>query len=172
MAEVGLRRLPLIVLGAFVCLAGMFAGALFGGLSAVLYQAPARPDIDGDIPHGVVAQVGVIAGVASGLLAAGYWVMRIGRRISRGAKGRFRLVLAGGGWGVVVGMGSALLTHIALNVIWALLSGGTNPSAGLIFIAIGLAWGAVVGFFAGLGCGVFALGATLRLRPDVYWEAG
>ena len=71
-----------------------------------------------------------------------------------------------------IGAGSALLTHVALNITWAVAGGEVNILAGLSFIAIGLAWGAVVGFFTGLVCGVFALGATLRLRPDAYWESG
>ncbi len=172
MNEAPARRLPLIILGVLVCLAAMFAGALFGALSAVLYEAPMRPDIDEGISHDTLTQVGVIAGTATGLLAGGCWIVRIGRRISRGVRGRFRLVLAGAGWGVVVGAGSALLTHVSLNVASAILTGEVGIQRALSFIAIGLAWGAVVGFFTGLLCGICALGATLRLRPDVYWEAG
>jgi len=160
---------PLVLLGCCTCLAGMFAGALFGGASAALYHVSDRPATDEDISHDILTQVGVIAGVAAGLLAGGYWTLRMGRRISRGVKGRFRLMLAGGGWGVVVGASSALLTHVALNVAWAVLADKANLLAGVSFMAIGVAWGAVVGFFTGLACGVLALGATLRLRPDVYW---
>ena len=172
MAEVGLKRLPLIVLGVFVCLTAMFAGALFGAISAALYHTAGRPDMGAGASHDIPTRVGVIAGVASGLLAGAYWTVRMGRRIARGVRGRFRLVLEGGGWGLVVGAGSALLTHVALNITWAVAGEEVNILAGLSFIAIGLAWGAVVGFFTGFVCGVLALGATLRLRPDAYWESG
>jgi len=140
------------LMGLFVCGAGALVGAVFGMVAARIYEGPDAT---------ARMMVGRALGGAGGLLAGVVWSWKMlpwVRHVRLASLGGGKLVNRGMVWGIYVGLGSTVLLHAGLMLVYSRLG-----APGLILICLGV--GAIAGQVTGLLCGVVALIVALATRP-------
>lgn len=160
---VRIRKMPLVIVAVAVCLASVVVGWFFGGFAGVGYV------LDGSIMKGLkvpgryVGGVGTLAGMIGGLLAGLLWCGVMFRRVVRGRSGA-DLTVAGGVWGVLMGVLTTVGVHATLFGVAYMVSWPVPRSDVVRFLGIGLACGVVAGGLLGLASGAACGWVARRFR--------
>ena len=148
-----MNRSPIILLVAFVLVAGTVTAGLFGWFAGYGYAIGPYPIMAFAWP---VAAVGEWWGAITGLIAAAVWcrimVPRALRAPRRGWAG------AGASAGLAVGWLSTILIHAVLM--------GVADRAAAALVMIGLVCATAAGLILGAVCGGLCGAAARRARPE------
>lgn len=158
-----LRRRPLFLASAIVCIASAAAGGCFGLLSAMPYGMTISED-DHLWFDPALELLGGSSGAGFGLLAGMFWSLRMWQRTTR-------IVRAGTslgsliGWGallgVICGLGCSIVVHRALMIL-------SDTSEFTITLYYGVPFGLGVGVVVGLVCGTawyYAARSAMKACP-------
>ena len=166
---VRIRRMPLVILVVAVCLASVVVGWFFGGLAGAGYAfAPSSP-LGLKVPGWYVGRAGVLAGAFGGVLAGLVWCEAVVRRAMH-RESTDGVALAGGGWGVLVGVLTTVAVHgtllwVARSVDWP-IQREQIEYFGLIGLTCGIVAGGLLGLLSGAACGWAVKRARLR-EPSI-----
>ena len=138
------RRWPPVALAVFVVIAGTVVGGFFGMLASSLYSSS----------HWI-HPVGMILGGVGGAGAGIMWSWLMGRLSPQAGGG---ILLAGVGWGIVVGTLATIFLHaglMAASGIWT-----------LDFLGAILFFGIPAGLATGFVCGLLRWGVVAWMRRN------
>ena len=175
MAVTTTRTWPTVAVRVAVHLVGIVVGGFFGFASTFLWVRP--PLWSGRVDHGVnaISSWGIVLGAIGGAAAGHIWCKRV---LDHPSDKYHKIILRGGGWGSVVGLGVTAFLHAGLAMVriavgwidlgWIDLGGGWVK-----FIAVLSACAVVAGFYTGCICGLLVWLVTAPRPGEVSpWNSG